>query len=1439
MAEVEPLMRNSDKSREDDRAAVPTAPPVGDPLRGTVPAVRPAAVDGRASRASSVLPLLAMFCMAATAQDPRISEIRIDQPSSDLDEYFELAGAPGSFLDDLTYLVIGDGSGGSGTIESVTHLAGQVPGSGFFVAAEATFSLGVADLVATLGFENSDNVSHLLVRDFTGADGQDLDLDDDGTLDAQPWSALLDCVSLVETPGSGDLTYCATTVGPDGSFVPAHVFECPAGFEIGGFDPAGGDDTPGAANSCSGGPPTPPVLVINEVDYDQPGTDSAEFVEIANVGTVAADLSGFVLDLVNGSGGGATIYGTIALPAVSLSPGDYFVVCANAATVANCDLDVSPDTNLVQNGAPDAVALVTLLDGSIADTVSYEGDTGAPYTEGSGAGLEDSGDGSISRCPDGADSDQNGLDFVFAAATPGAANDCGVVGGGALVINEIDYDQPGTDTAEFIELLNVDTVSVDLSGFAVELINGSGGGASSYGTFPLPAVTLAPGEYFVLCSDVATVGACDLPVLSSIQNGAPDAVALTSGGAIVDTVSYEGDVPGFTEGSGVGLEDDGGGGVGGPNDFKGLSRLPDGLDSEQNALDFQFVCVTPGAPNTSATSGCIDPAPPQLVINEIDYDQPGADGAEFVEIHNRGDGAAELGGLELRLVNGSGGGAIVYQTVVLPAGTLGPGGYFVVCADALAVANCDLAALSSIQNGSPDAVAIATVGGDVLDTVSYEGDTGAPYTEGSGVGLEDSGSTGEDHRGIGRFPNGVDSDRNSVDLVNACITPGRANTSATSGCGPQGPVVEIFQIQGAGLASPFEGQTAATEQNVVTALAADGFFVQTPTARSDADTDTSDGIFVFTGAAPSVSVGDLVDVVGEVNEFFDFTELAGLVDVTVVGAGSVPAAIELGPTVPSPDPTAPSCAIELECYEGMLVSVEEGTVGGPNQRFNPDPIAEVHITAGVQRAFREPGIEFPGLPGLPVWDGNPEVFELDPDRLGLANQVIPAGSTFSATGVIGYEFGGYELWPSELTVQAATLPAPVRAATSEEITIATLNLFRLFDDVDDGNGTVVDSVEYQRRLEKFSRHIRDVLRAPDVLAVQEVEKLGVLEDLADRIELDDPALHYTPYLVEGNDVGGIDVGFLVSDRIAVDAVTQMGATELLTFDGSLLHDRPPLLLEGSFSDTGGNPRDFGVLALHQRSLGGIDDPSDGPRVRQKRLEQAQSVAQMVQDFQTGTPDALLAVVGDFNAFEFSDGYVDVVGQIRGEVEPSDNLLSGPDLVDPDLVNTVLALAPEQRYSFVFAGSAQTLDHALISQALVGQVTGVAFGRGNADAALDLINDASTSLRSSDHDGLVVFVSTRFDADGDGVADEDDLCAGTVIPESVPTQGLRPNHYALVDGDFVFDTVVRGNATPEVFTTSDTGGCSCEQIIDELHLGNGHRKHGCSVGVMRGWVGSMP
>lgn len=1021
---------------------------------------------------------------------------------------------------------------------------------------------------------------------------------------------------------------------------------------------------------------------------------------------------------------------------------------------------------------------------------------------------------------------------------------------GDLVINEVDYDQSGTDFGEFIEIKNRGDVAVDLNGWIVEIVNGRNGGASVATTINLPDVSLAAGDYFVICGEALNVFPCDLdvsPDSNLIQNGAPDAVGLRSGDTLVDAVSYEGDsgAP-YTEGSGEGLADFS------SVDFSGISRFPDGVDTNMNNVDFSPRCVTPGAANSAETGNCVDPAPPILRINEIDYDQPGADSAEFIEIINAGRAAADLSGFELVLINGSGGGAAVYDTIALPSVELGAGDYFVVCDSSANVANCDLEGFSSVQNGGPDAVALVS-GIVLIDTVSYEGDTAAPYTEGSGSGLADSGAGDQDNRGISRFPDGQDTNQNNVDLVNACITPGIANTSLTEACSGTGPVMEIFEIQGNGFTSPVAGQGIATLDNVVTAVGPEGFFIQTPVERDDNDIDTSNGIYVYTGSAPGVSVGDGVNVAGSVIEFREFTEFSAGSLVTVVSGGNpLPAAIVFDSNVPSPDPMAPSCAIEFECYEGMLVEITNGTVTGPNQRFSSDIIAEVYITAASDRTYREPGIEFPGIPGLPEWDGNPEVFELDPDKLGLGNDPIPAGSHFDAAGVLASEFFGYELWPTSLSVVPAVIPQAVRDRGVAEMTVGALNLFRLYDDIDDPaipridpdtgieygdptNDTVIETDEYMRRLTKFSGYIRTVLMSPDILAVSEVESLKVLQDLADQISADDATVNYTPYLENGNDIGGINVGFLVLDTVEMDAVTQLGRWEILQvpgYDDSLLNDRPPLLFEGR-QVANGSDFPIAVISIHSRSLGGIDG-NEADRVQAKRLAQAQFVAQQAQDLQTANPDINLVIAGDFNAFEFTDSYVDVTGQMKGEVVPADNVLSGPDLVEPNLLDQVLMIDAGERYSFIFRGNAQTLDHALTSTGLDELVRDFQIGRGNADAAVDLINDDSTVLRSSDHDGLVLFLAK--DSDGDGVTDDADYCPGTVIPEAAPTDELRTNNFALVDDDRLFDTKDANGVGPEAsFDIFDTAGCSCEQIVVEQGLGKGHLKFGCSVGEMEEWV----
>ena len=183
-------------------------------------------------------------------------------------------------------------------------------------------------------------------------------------------------------------------------------------------------------------------LVINEIDYDQPGVDSAEYVELYNVGPNPVNLADFKLVMFNGntSGTGNVAYDSIQLPSQTLLAGSYFVICGNSGKVPNCNATFSAASNCIQNAAsatsttpsPDAVCLKDVQQGNIIDVVSYEGDCIAPYFETAGVppGNSDTivADSvlarfySIGRFPDGTDSDNNSVDFNRMCSTPGAAN---------------------------------------------------------------------------------------------------------------------------------------------------------------------------------------------------------------------------------------------------------------------------------------------------------------------------------------------------------------------------------------------------------------------------------------------------------------------------------------------------------------------------------------------------------------------------------------------------------------------------------------------------------------------------------------------------------------------------------------------------------------------------------------------------------------------------------------------------------------------------------------------------------------------------------------------------------------------------------------------------------------------------------------------------------
>lgn len=526
-------------------------------------------------------------------------------------------------------------------------------------------------------------------------------------------------------------------------------------------------------------------------------------------------------------------------------------------------------------------------------------------------------------------------------------------------------------------------------------------------------------------------------------------------------------------------------------------------------------------------------------------------------------------------------------------------------------------------------------------------------------------------------------------------------------------LVPISVIQSSQASSPFTGQFLSVDTAVVTARGGGFFMIQSRVGYEDADSTTSEALWISNETGVGVSIGQLVRVDGIVREMDGQTSLTGpnLQILPLAASEALPPPRVLTGAFPSPNLQA---VPDLERIEGMRIQVA-ATVAGPSSDFGT-----AYLVAGSQRPFREPGIEWPGLPNLPVWDGNPELFRFNPDGLQAPdNRFLNAGGRVNATGVLVQD-GSYFLLPTAYTTDIPDPRRPVRPATPIEITVASLNALRLGPDFDD----------YGPRLAKIARYIAEQLRFPDVIALQEIGGVSVLEALGFRLEQLRPDLSYQTFYLSGS--GDIHTGFLVREGLGSANVRQLGKEESLSTGGRLF-SRPPLLLELQLANA--DQTKLKIMNLHLRSLIGIEG-SDATYVRQLRYEQSLSVAQMVNALE----EENLLLVGDFNAFAFSDGYVDVVNQIAGRPSLGALLPWQPTVAEPLRILTQ-ELPVDERYSYIFRGSSQLLDHALLSEDLQGIGSSeLQFARGNADAAEAYFSNPNLSTRAGDHDGFVVYLA---------------------------------------------------------------------------------------------------
>ena len=593
----------------------------------------------------------------------------------------------------------------------------------------------------------------------------------------------------------------------------------------------------------------------------------------------------------------------------------------------------------------------------------------------------------------------------------------------------------------------------------------------------------------------------------------------------------------------------------------------------------------------------------------------------------------------------------------------------------------------------------------------------------------------------------------------------------------------IHTIQGSGSSSPVAGQVLSTS-GIVTGLRSNGFFIQEPDATVDADPNTSEGIFVFTSSAPpaAAALGNSVQVTGTVSEFIPSAD-PGSPPLTELTS---PTVLQLSTGNPLPTPVAITAAETtqpsetsnpldtLEEFEGMRTTVASLTAIAPTQGNITESSATASsngvfygVVTGVARPFREPGIAISdplptGAPGsIPRFDENPERLRVDSDgQTGATAINLTAGTVVtSISGVLDFGFRTYTILPDAATppsVGSISTFTPVPAQAPNELTVGSFNMQRFYNNVDDPGGDVVlTTTAFNNRLNKASLAIRNVMRSPDVIGIVEMENLATLQAVADKVNADalanlQPNPNYQAYLAEGNDPGLIDVGFLVkAARVSVVDVTQFGLTDTYinpnTGSPEILNDRPPLVLRATIAKPAGGTLAFTVIVNHLRSLNGVDDTTpngsgtEGARVRAKRRAQAEYLANLIQARQTSDPTEKIISVGDYNAFQFNDGYVDSMGTITGVPTPADQVvLASSDLVNPDLTNLINTVPADQRYSFTFDGSAQSLDHVLVNDDALAILNRFAYGRNNADFPQVYFGDPNRPERISDHDMPVAY-----------------------------------------------------------------------------------------------------
>lgn len=568
-------------------------------------------------------------------------------------------------------------------------------------------------------------------------------------------------------------------------------------------------------------------------------------------------------------------------------------------------------------------------------------------------------------------------------------------------------------------------------------------------------------------------------------------------------------------------------------------------------------------------------------------------------------------------------------------------------------------------------------------------------------------------------------------------------------CGPVSK--SISDVQGTETTSALKGQNAQI-RGVVSANLADangyaGFFIEAESDARDSDPKTSEGLFISYPSAQALALGERVAISGKVEEITFGESL-----LTSVQADATPA--RCGKTTLPPSLILSAPPENWEALEGMRVRIdaplsltgndELGRYGAlraafgarlnvPTQSAAPGPEARALAMLNKQRMFIVDDLSLLENPQEIGYLGGPVKLKMP----------LRAGDQISALeGVVDERFGSYRVQSAKPITLTRANPRPATPPLIDgRLKVASFNVLNLFNG--DGLGSGFPTERGAKTLAAFERQKAKTLSAmtalnADIYGLMEIENDGfgeesALAELTRGLNQKVRDTRYDYVRVASAKVGSDQITSAIVYRR--DKVKPIGGGMAQVNGPFSSGSRPPLLQ--AFEEISSGEK-FTLVVVHFKSKGGCpaatrpgdQDSNDGQACfNLSRVEAADALLDGLQMNPSGLDDRDFLLIGDFNAYAQEDPMTTFKNA---------NYLNLGDY----------ALEPE--YSYVYSGEAGSLDHALVSESLSGQVKAHAVWHINADepsnfeydgSGRDNLNDrnwfAPDPYRSSDHDPLLI------------------------------------------------------------------------------------------------------